>query len=466
MKMFSKKILAVGLLGALGAGSAHAFNLDLSTQTGSTYALESLDSAGGQVVGLVTYPKVSNTSNVLDVVNTYGLNSINGSSTYIRYDLTNAVFGAVPTLTITQTTNTISTGGAAGNGFVIFRSVAGAAIPSSNTSTMTAASYASLDVTKPSTISYTVYETLTLASSQGASLVAKTAKSGANIWQYSSGLTTTITPQTTGVASVDLGFAKFKATALPSASNLTAHLGTASVAAAASILSADDGAAVALADMILVSTSTGTVTGGGAFGIATQSLGLSASNACGSQTAIASNAAKTAGTAFTIATLNGKTFLCYNVTALNGTTQIPVASYTLTTVNKPAAATRTNQTTTVSKVFGSVSHDGTTVQLPYLTTFADYNQRLVLVNRGTGAATYSISSFQTEAGTTAVAGTKATGTIPAGSSVVAKVTDIVTLTGGTRAAATLSVVAPSSNVSVATTQVNKSSGATDTVSLQ
>jgi len=425
-----------------------------------------LDSAGGQVVGLVTYPKVSNTSNVLDIVNTYGLNTINGASTYIRYDLTNAVFGAIPTLVNTSMTTSISTGGAPGNGFVIFRSVAGAAIPSNNTSTMSAASYASLDVTKPSSISYKVYETLTGAASSGTALVTKTAKSGASLWSYSSGLTTTITGQTTGVASVDLGFAKFKATALPAASNLTAHLGTASVAAAASVLAADDGSAVALADMILVATSTGTVTGGGAFGITTQSLGVSATVACGSQTAIASNTARTAGAPFTVAVLNAKTNLCYNVTALNGTTQIPVATYTLTTTNKPATATKTNQTTTVAATFGSVSHDGTTVQLPYLTTFADYNQRVVMVNRGTAAATYAITTFQTEAATTAVAGTKSTGSIPAGGSVVVKVTDIVTLTGGTRAAATLSVVAPSTNVSVATTQVNKSSGATDTISLQ
>jgi hypothetical protein len=109
-------------------------------------------------------------------------------------------------------------------------------------------------------------------------------------------------------------------------------------------------------------------------------------------------------------------------------------------------------------------HNGTTVQLPYLTTFADYNQRLVIVNRGTSDATYSVT-FTSEATATATAGTAATGTVAAGTTSSIKVSDIVTMTGLTRTAATIVIVAPTANLSVATNQVNLSDGSTDTVVL-
>jgi hypothetical protein len=47
-----------------------------------------------------------------------------------------------------------------------------------------------------------------------------------------------------------------------------------------------------------------------------------------------------------------------------------------------------------------------------------------------------------------------------------KVSDVVTLTGGTRAAGTVDIVAAAGNISVATTQVNLSDGGTDTIKLQ
>ena len=85
-----------------------------------------------------------------------------------------------------------------------------------------------------------------------------------------------------------------------------------------------------------------------------------------------------------------------------------------------------------------------------------------MVNRGATAATYSMT-FQPETGVTAVAGTGATGTIPAGGTLSVKASDIVTLTGKTRVAATLNIVAATANVSVATQQVNLSDKGTDTV---
>jgi hypothetical protein len=92
-----------------------------------------------------------------------------------------------------------------------------------------------------------------------------------------------------------------------------------------------------------------------------------------------------------------------------------------------------------------------------------------LVNRGAADTAYSIS-FTTEAGVTAAAGTKATGTLAAGKTLVLKATDIVTLTGGSRTAATVVALSPAGNIDAATQTVvtdpaSVSFGSNDTVNL-
>ena len=55
-----------------------------------------------------------------------------------------------------------------------------------------------------------------------------------------------------------------------------------------------------------------------------------------------------------------------------------------------------------SAIGHAIMRNGTTVHIPYITQFADYNQRIVIVNRG-GEAAYSMS-FMTEDGVTATPG--------------------------------------------------------------
>ena len=111
---------------------------------------------------------------------------------------------------------------------------------------------------------------------------------------------------------------------------------------------------------------------------------------------------------------------------------------------------------------GSIERNGTTVRLPYLSTADGYNNRLIIVNRGSVAADYTLT-FTTEDGTTATAGHMAEGMVAANSTMVIRVGDAVTLVGGSRTAATLAVVAPNTLVDVATTIVNLEDGSTDTV---
>ena len=114
---------------------------------------------------------------------------------------------------------------------------------------------------------------------------------------------------------------------------------------------------------------------------------------------------------------------------------------------------------------GKITRDGTTVYIPYLTTWENYNQRIVVSNRGTNPADYEIT-FRPEDDVMATPGMYAMGTLEANSTVVLRAMDVVTLEGGTRTAATLVAEAQSSQIDVATVMVNLTNGSTDTVNYE
>jgi hypothetical protein len=116
----------------------------------------------------------------------------------------------------------------------------------------------------------------------------------------------------------------------------------------------------------------------------------------------------------------------------------------------------------VTNTIGRIIFDTTTVEVPYLTTFSSYNQRLYIVNRGSRDALYTIS-YTTEGAATATPLAASTGTVPAGEVLALKATDIVELTGRTRTAATVEVEAVDADISVASQSVNLDDGSTDTV---
>lgn len=113
---------------------------------------------------------------------------------------------------------------------------------------------------------------------------------------------------------------------------------------------------------------------------------------------------------------------------------------------------------------GAITYDTTSVALPYVSTFSGVNQRIYLINSSSQATSYS-TSFRTEAGVTAVAGSMATGSVPANSVLAIKASDLVTLTGGNRTSATIEAEALSGSLKATTQIVNKSTGGTDTLDL-
>ena len=112
---------------------------------------------------------------------------------------------------------------------------------------------------------------------------------------------------------------------------------------------------------------------------------------------------------------------------------------------------------------GRITRDGTTVHIPYLTTWADYNQRIVVSNRGANPADYEITFRPEEGVTTTPNDMYATGTLDGGSTIVLRAADVVTLEGRTRTAATFVAEAQSSQIDVATVIINMMTGSTDTV---
>ena len=112
---------------------------------------------------------------------------------------------------------------------------------------------------------------------------------------------------------------------------------------------------------------------------------------------------------------------------------------------------------------GRITRDGTTVHIPFLTTWADYNQRIVISNRGANEADYWIT-FRPEEGVTATPNDMyAMGTLDGNSTMVLRAMDVVTLEGRTRTAATFVAEAQSTQIDVATVIVNMMTGSTDTV---
>ena len=110
---------------------------------------------------------------------------------------------------------------------------------------------------------------------------------------------------------------------------------------------------------------------------------------------------------------------------------------------------------------GKIMRDGTTVRLPYLSTNDKFNQRLRMVNRSSNDARYELEFH----GAGDEPGMDATGTLDPNSITVLSLRthDVVTAGNGNNTSGTLIIEAQKGMVDVATVQVNRETGGTDTV---
>ena len=113
----------------------------------------------------------------------------------------------------------------------------------------------------------------------------------------------------------------------------------------------------------------------------------------------------------------------------------------------------------------NIDHDGTTVQIPFVTSYENYVQRVVIVNRNKADVGFTLA-FRAEGDGMIEGDNPYEGMANGGTTTVLKVADLVTLTDPTRASATMTLLAAPGTVDVATTLVNKMDGSTDTVVLE
>ena len=157
-------------------------------------------------------------------------------------------------------------------------------------------------------------------------------------------------------------------------------------------------------------------------------------------------------------------FVCIEAKA---DTAIPEASYRVEIEYAPPTGTTAAELVSPipNEIFeiGSIRRDGTTIHLPYVSTHEKYNQRFLIVNNGP-AVTYEFT-FTPESGVDAEPGTKASGTLAKGTTHL-KASEVVTLTGGSRTAATFSAAADPGNIEMSSVLVSRTKGETDLSVLQ
>ena len=445
-----KKLITMGLVSALGAStSALAVDLDDVTDTPDIFAPDSVVAADATTddVGYTVATNIMDTTAI-------GVGVATGNQIFMRFDLTNAVFdGAVTSTDLTPTasgTPAVTQGGADEGSFVIFDIAAGAAAIT-QADDWTFDPDVAMTFDGAASVTMTVYETLTQAVNQTDSLY-----SISGVFATTTAGVATDTNADSATAEVSTNFTQFAGAVLTASigdSTFDTSNGTAGTLTPAA-------GAHTVADSLTVASSTVTLSGDVSFG--DWYLHSAADCTSGADLDLTEDTdTLDSATATGIAAIEGTThYVCVDV---DGTEEINEGSYTIS-YGWDTVATAVFPLADTDEAVGAIVRNGTTVQIPYLTVFEDYNQRLVIVNRGSNDAAYTIT-FTTEDGTTATAGTAATGIVPADEVLSLKASDIVSTTGTTRTAATLVIVAPSASIDVATNQVNLSDGSTDTVVL-
>ena len=459
--MVSKKILGVAIAAAFSSQAFAVVDLTLGTGgvgTGAVvYAKESITTA--QVTGGMVQVTAATTELNTLVATGFGVTST--THAFIRFDLTNAKFktavvaGDLTAVTGTITNVTLAQGGAVGDTYVIFDVTSGGL--SQTDKLQLALAGLQVSPTAAASVNYAHYSTSPNAVGQTGAL-ATDSYAFASVAEV---LTTTIAA-TDRVADVS---APTPFTLFVSPASATASLGTVKFDITAGSLTAAGVAVTGLAQVIDIAATKSKLEVAGDLSYI---IGATAA-ATALNLTFGTVAANVAATNVSSAKLDNFTTLpfvpavAYPI-AVTAVSAINAGAYSLT-FTPTGIATAQYTPSVKTGALGSITRSGTTVQVPYITTFADYNQRLVLVNRSSLSAPYKVT-FTPESGVTATAGAMATGTLAPMQTKIIKATDIVTLTGATRTAATVVVTAPSSTIDAATTVVNLSDKSTDTVKLQ
>ena len=459
--MLSRKTLGVAgaaMLGAiafLGTNSASA-TINLEDGMGKVkYAQETLTTAGEIMRDGVKYYTVTNGSDALDMSGKLGFDS-GTTALFVRFDLMNMVFAttALGDASLTGATTSRVAGGVVtgtkNDSWAVFRVTEPTVADEVVTLEPTALG---VMVDQPGSAKISVYLEITDALAGNDDYFRM--KEVSSAVSVTSGVKVTVT-KGMDVADVAESFEMF----VPRTSSVAdgvGIVGTIAIAHDTSVLNAADSAALAADATVYADTDT------------TITVMADFSDAVGQHHASADGCATAGGdldstTGMVMLTLSEAQAPAGASVCLEEEEdmEIPSDPYMVTVKFAKAAAANAMAAPEFMGELGRFPRNGTTVHIPYMTTYEGYNQRLVLSNRGTMDAAYEIE-FRPEDGVTATGTDMAMGTLMGGSTVTMKATDLVMLEGGSRTAATISLVAEPMNIDVTSVIVNKESQDTDTV---
>jgi hypothetical protein len=424
-------ILRAAVVAAFAISSSAAFaaavNLSASPVVPAKFATELLSANVA----------LANTSSALDLTGKMGWGVAAGAHLYIRVDLTNGKFAAAPALAITTAggSATLSAGGGAASTFAIFDVTdTASAIALTNTFTLAPAAtgLTLIDPAQPITVSVKFYTDSTLASTNGTALGTSLSGSYAT---SAAGLTTTFTPlvSTALVATDFKGFAAgaTPSTAGPGAIAMLGKINTV-VNTATPVLVPTSGVAVTAA--VLATANDLVLTGDFSAVGTTGAIFVDSSTACAtSPTATATpavagssfvlNTAKTTATATgyaTTALTNSAFYVCYKADGL-----LAIPTQTVTAVQTYTGQVSPAVVPAASGTVGTIVRDGTTLVAPLAQNPSAFSSRLILTNTGAIARPYTLSLLTEAGNTTTLVPAAATGSIPAGSTTVVNLVNIL-----------------------------------------
>lgn len=460
--MLNKKILAASIAASLSAcvvaTSAFAANLDNSS-TSVTYASELVGPGATMAV---------NNSDELDTTVSLGFTIGDGTSKYVRFDLGDATFGpnvalTVDALGLTQVNGIVSSGGAGTNVVIIEIPAVGEDIPADATVTLTADSY-TVPTSGNSSIRYRLFETATQAVNATDALDGNDDLKDTGLKTFTTvgtGLTGNVFVPNDVRSLLEDQFKLFEASSGPSTT--VANLGFVDLDRINNapgsmlpngVLAPATGQQVVASDLITQANENYTLAFDGKFGFGDWTLNT-AGDCATTQTADLDESLDPVAVDVTAATLLGSDhYLCVEV---DGTEIIEKGSYSASITSADG------QSVSLEGDLGEITYDTITIEVPYLTTFANYTQRIILRNTSSTPADFTIS-FDTETGTTANTTGKLTGgTIPANGVFIAKANEFVTFEGNTRGSATIEVEGLEESIQAAVQTIGN--GSTDTVIL-
>ena len=480
--VFSAAML--GIVALLGTNAANAvIFLDGEDMGGVTYAQETITEAlQGRDGG--TYYVVDGGDEALDVTAALGFGTLQTASLVVRYDFTGMILtaGSLPVLTVAGTTAvTLRQGGKAKDSYVVYL-VTGFTGPIEAT--------APLALTLEEVAISTGGGSINMHVTDDLSIPAENRASHSGAVTMKSALMSVKTPNNP-IALVSEKFLLFEGTTEPVQ---TATLGNVVVSLVPGTLDADDGSAAS--PLGSEGGDTGLLTLGGV-GVNTTTTDiadtmtsvvfmgdfsfvsrawLDDTMACDDETTDLridmDEETMTRDTtrlkAQSLTYVNDNSYLCIMVLAADSPMAVAIPETTPYMVAKNIVLAGAYSASKFAPMpapapLGAIMRNGTTVHIPYVTQFANYNQRIVIVNRG-AEATYSFS-FMTEDGVTATPGADAEGTLAANSTTYLSLMnhDVVTIEGPfNRASATLIVEREPSYIDVVVSQTN-ANGGTDTV---